>query len=683
MIDNINCHGSLTSSLEQAQLLPSEKFYFTSQPLRQLKLGSPTRYNTTTSNTTTFFKNLRIKLNSVMSAPSKTVFKPDTCDTPSDVTIIVEDGKKFEAHRHILADASPFFERLLSNDMRESKEGVVRLQMLTESALGDILEFIYTGCVQISDEDRAYDLIAMADYLFLPQLKSLAGDVLTRDINCSNCVSRCNFGETYQCEELIAATKNFIFANFSTLAKTDEFLHMPSNEVEMWISSDEINVSAEEDVFEFILSWIDHNKVDRKKYFFTLFRHIRVVYVSRDYFRTNIVTNKLVMCDTDCLDHLNKSENKRGCFLKPRKSLQVPVIFIRGQETQNNKSLCYFPREDACCTAPDRIPSCWCIPPFTCHDQIYFQTPTDSVGNFNLLSYDTFSNTSTSLSLKHLDYVSQLLVTSQNEIYALVGERFGDFQRISPSSIMKHDHKSNSWKHESSFDWTPRYKICIINKDDVIYFLGGKVRCPLSTPLADAYRYDISAKKFQKITEMKQTRSGAHGAALHGKIFVIGGKGRFFHDFGTRYFLRTTCEVYNETTDEWQMIAGLKVPNGFSLTRVVGMLSVDDKLFVLGNYFQYFHPSISHRRTRGIGTLANILPLTTIECYDPDKNEWNKKTEFPNRPICEACSMRVFKGSEFVRKISSPLKCHNPSQSENKNQKTFPDTQNKKKCLVM
>ena len=629
--------------------------------------------NTTVSNTTTSFKNLRIQFNSVMSAPSKPVFKPDTNDIPSDVTIIVKDGKKCEAHKHILADASPFFDKLLSTDMRESKEAVVRLQMLTESVLGDILEFIYTGCVQISDEDRAYDLIAMADYLFLPQLKSLAGDVLTRDINCSNCVSRYHFGETYQCEELIAATKNFIFANFSILAKTDEFLNMPCNKVEMWISSDEINVSAEEDVFEFILAWIDHNKVDRKKYFFALFRHVRLFYVSRDYIRTNIVPNKFVMCDTDCLDHLNKSENNGRRLLRPRKSLEVPVIFIRGQRKRNNKSLCYFPREDACCTAPDTMPSGTCIP-FTCHDQIYFQTRAYPVGEFNLLRYDTFSNTSTSLSLKHLDNVCQLLVTSQNEIYALVGERF--LHIISPSCIMKHDHEANSWTHESSFDWVPRRNICLIYKDDVIYFLGGKAR---STLLPDAYKYDISAKKFEKVAEMKEARSDAHGAAFNGKIFVIGGERRF-DDCGTERFLGTTCEVYNETTDEWQMVAGLKVPDRFSLNRVVGMLSVDDKLYVLGHYFQYT------RRTRSKGTFSYIGEFTTIECYDPEKNEWNKKTEFPYKitlSMGPASSMSFFKESEFLRKVSAPLKCQCPSQSQTKNQETLSDMQNKKICSVM
>ena len=619
-----------------------------------------------------------------MSAPSKPVFKPqDTCDTPSDVTIIVEDGKEFQAHKHILADASPFFKKLLSSDMRESKDGVVRLQMLTEFVLGDILEFIYTGCVQISDEDHAQDLIAMADFLFLPQLKSIAGDVLTRDINFSNCVSRYHSAETYQCEVLISATKKFIFANFGTVAKTDEFLNISITEVEMWISSDEINVSAEEDVFEFILAWIDHNEVDRKKYFFTLFRHVRLVYVSRDYFRTNIVTNKFVMCDTDCLDHLNKSENNGRCCLKPRKSLEVPVIFIPGQGRElNDKSVCYFPREDVWCTAPDTMPSDWCSA-FPCHDQLYTKK-FDSSGGFSVSRYNTFSNTSTSLSLKHLDFLSQLVVTSQNEIYALVDDSIGDFGKLALSSIMKHDQESNSWKHEWSFDWTPRSKICIINKDDVIYFVGGKVRCRgLSTPLTDAYRYGITAKKFEKVAEMKEARYGAYGAAARGKIFVTGGTGTSSHDSGTSYFWRRTCEVYNESSDEWQVIAGLEIPHWFSLAGVLSMTCVDGKLYAVGEYYEFYHHG--HRRTPfrrrhcRHSHITYALRSTRIECYDPGKNEWSKKTEFPGRCMGQACSMRVFKGSEFLGKVSSPL----PSQSESKNQETVLDMEDKKKCLVM
>lgn len=206
----------------------------------------------------------------------KGVFMPrDTCDSPCDVTLVIDDGKEVKAHRHILAQASPFFEKLLSSNMMESREGVIRLEMLTESVLGDILEFVYTSCVQISDEDRAQDLITMADYLVLPQLKSLAGRTLTTMLNSANCVSIYQFGERYQCKEVIAGTQQFILANFSAVATTKEFLNISREEVKMWTSSDEINVNAKEDVFAFIAKWIDHDEVERKKYFSELFCHVQ------------------------------------------------------------------------------------------------------------------------------------------------------------------------------------------------------------------------------------------------------------------------------------------------------------------------------------------------------------------------------------------------------------------------
>ena len=204
------------------------------------------------------------------------VFMPqDTRDGPCDVTLVIDDGKEVKAHQHILAQASPFFEKLLSSNMKESREGVIRLEMLTESVLGDILEFVYTGCVQISDEDRAQDLIAMADYLVLPQLKSLAGSTLTTMLNSANCVSIYQFGERYHCKEVIAGTQQFILANFSAVATTKEFLNISRDEVKMWTSSDEINVSAKEDVVAFIAKWIDHDEVERKKYFSELFCHVQ------------------------------------------------------------------------------------------------------------------------------------------------------------------------------------------------------------------------------------------------------------------------------------------------------------------------------------------------------------------------------------------------------------------------
>lgn len=67
--------------------------------------------------------------------------------------------KQLNAHVQVsiqvLLQASPFFEKLLHIDLKESKEGCVRLEIITESIMADILEFIFTGSVHISNEDNA------------------------------------------------------------------------------------------------------------------------------------------------------------------------------------------------------------------------------------------------------------------------------------------------------------------------------------------------------------------------------------------------------------------------------------------------------------------------------------------------------------------------------------------------
>ena len=111
--------------------------------------------------------------------------------------------------------------------------------------------------------------------------------------NASNCISTYHFAELYQFDELLSRTRQFILKNFSAVAKTNEFLNLSNKEVEMWISrSDEIEVSAEEGVFEIILEWIARDENERKKSFAELFREVRLVYVLRDFLSSTIATNR-------------------------------------------------------------------------------------------------------------------------------------------------------------------------------------------------------------------------------------------------------------------------------------------------------------------------------------------------------------------------------------------------------
>ena len=186
-------------------------------------------------------------------------------DDSSAVTVLVfKDGKEFRASRNELSAASDFFCTLLNSDMKENREGIIRLEHITETVMKDVLEFMRCGCVMITQEKATY-LLEAADYLIISSLKTIVGRFLER---CSS---------------------------------IREFLNLESQQVEQWISSNEIAVSSVEEVFKLILQWIAQSKCERKRKFEELFRHVRLPYLSRDYMCKHVITNDLVKENPSCL----------------------------------------------------------------------------------------------------------------------------------------------------------------------------------------------------------------------------------------------------------------------------------------------------------------------------------------------------------------------------------------------
>ena len=571
---------------------------------------------------------------------------PQSLDHPSDVTLVVQDGKEFKAHKDVLSEASPFFEKLLNSNMKESKEGVVRLEMFSEPVMAATLEFIYTGSVQIMTQEMAQGLIVMADYLFLSNLRTLAVRAAEKlqTLNTSNCISIYYFAEIYQCQELLSQARKFILENFTAASKTEEFLNMSNEKVEMWISSDEINISAEEDVFEIILAWINGDRSEREKYFAELFCQVRLNYVTPDYLRSYVLTNDLVTDNDGCLNlvkeamKLSDSYNYYCLSAWPRKSLETAIIIV----SVNEHILGYSPREDTWCTMsvhprykvfsnPQLVP---------CHGKLYSAHYPCSR---QWLSYDPFSSIWTLLPFTDSRNVKQIFVGNENEMYAFMSTPFRfvkngpcDFRRY----ITKYNPETNSWEDIISFNYekTSLFEslyfiedMCIVAKGSFIYFIGGweVIR---HTFLKDVYRYDLTGQKLEKLADLHIDKATC-GASAHGKIFVTGKikrNGNWSH----------TCEVYDETTNEWQLIAGWKMPPGKRLN-ILSVFSVAHKLYALVLYAQ----------------VSDLLRVK-IECYDLDKDEWNEVTEIPiyvnatkarshpATPVVSryACSMKVFKG---------------------------------------
>ena len=586
-------------------------------------------------------------------------------DHPFDITLVVADGKEFKAHKSVLSEASPFFEKLLHSDMRECNEGVVRLEMLTELCLRDILEFIYTGRAKISVEDNAQDLIAMADYLVLPNLKALAENYLVQNLDYSNCVSVYYFAERYRCKDLICVCKNFILANFTTVSNTGDFLNLSNTEVKMWISSDEIDVSAEEDVFTLILTWIDRAKIERKKYFTELFREVRLACVPRDYLLSDIVTNDLVNDNEGCMDLVKDamkfidSRNYHYLRVKPRKSLTTPVIVfefcsIDGEGDQ--VVACYYPREDSWSRfyGPELPDSLSVRKVISCHGELYFIPDLILHESGGPLRYDAFSDSWESIPYMHAEQriIRKVFVGNEDEIYVLSvsklnGRNCWEEECVEVGHgkhlyfITKYKPESNSWEDITSFDMGSRVMICVVAKDNFIYFLGGLARSgDEQMTLTDADRYDLSTNSWVKIADLQVPRYKtyvAFAAVAYGKVTIVG---------GIREFGDPIAEIYDERTNEWQIIPAPNLMQN-KLPVTPSWVCTDGRLFAFGGL------TSSRSQTGRI-----------IKCYDPDSNLWKEITRIPLEVLPRGtmksrefkvytCSMTFLKENDFLEQASS------------------------------
>ena len=103
--------------------------------------------------------------------------------------------------------------------------------------------------------------------------------------------------------------------------------------------------------------------------------------------------------------------------------------------------------------------------------------------------------------------------------------------------------------HPDKNEWQDAREPCIVcwgscgvSDGRHIYFIGGTwynsaMDVSGSTTVQ---RFDPRGESWEEIAAMNEARQDAFGAAMNGKIYVAGGK---------------TCEVYNPSTNEWQLIS--------------------------------------------------------------------------------------------------------------------------------
>ena len=528
-------------------------------------------------------------------------------DSFCDVTIAVKD-KEFKAHRAVLAAASPFFLTLLTSNMKESNEQMIKVELeeATKSVMEDALKYLYTGNVTVV-EGRAHNLIATANFLLLPGLKTMAANVLKETVTTENCVFNYYFAEKYECVELKDKCRDVINANFSVVMETEDFLKLDQKQVMEWVSSDDVIVKEEENIFKGIVKWVSHNKSERKGDFPELLHQVRLPFLSHDFLLDELVKDELitknpVFCSNFVINAMKVVLSSSDSPQQPRKCQETHIdgIFICG----GKRALCYFPQKDMWYRLADS--------PFQDYEDhhtlveyesnIYVADgKTRQLGKSHVLEFYSPLKNSWGTAQRSDDITDFTCFTVlKGDMYATCFDNL-----FSKGRICRYESENNCWRDMDA----PPYlqdRACVVADEQFLYIIGGTVDWG-ENAVCTTKRFDPINNKLEEVAGLNFGRYNACGAAMNRKLFTAGG-------WNSRNRYNLYSEVFNASTNEWQLIANLTIPRFNS-----SMVCFDGRLYVLGGITS----------VKGEGRIRTLA----VQVFDSEINEWQEISSIPVKSL--------------------------------------------------
>lgn len=238
-----------------------------------------------------------------------------------DITIKI-DEQTFYAHRVILAASSAYFEAMFASGMTESTNSEIKLKGLECSAFDAILDFMYTGKVNLCKEN-IQAVLSAASMLHIHHLKRECSKLLASYVTPLNCLGIKAFAESHGCDDLARCAMECELTRFNEVTAGEEFLLLPADQLVEIISNDNLITNSEEDVFNGICKWVNHDHTTRSPCFPACFRHVRLSQMSPVCLADKIRTNKLVQGSMECRDWLD--EILISYFLIPERRTNIPL----------------------------------------------------------------------------------------------------------------------------------------------------------------------------------------------------------------------------------------------------------------------------------------------------------------------------------------------------------------------
>ena len=237
--------------------------------------------------------------------------------------------EEYPCHRNILAVSSPYFKAMFTSDLRESKEFKITFNEITASTMSSIIDYAYTGRVEIMVEN-AQELLAAGSLLQYPAIVDACCEFLSRHLHPSNCLGIEEFAQMHSCSKLELEAHRVALENFSAVVDYDEFLEILPERLITYLSSDLIDVRNEEIVYDAAMLWIHADVEQRLRHLYRVLENIRLVTVEVQYLESVIEKDPLIQSIEQCRSLVEDAKRYHETVMdqhgKRRRSMQMDMI---------------------------------------------------------------------------------------------------------------------------------------------------------------------------------------------------------------------------------------------------------------------------------------------------------------------------------------------------------------------
>uniref|UniRef100_UPI00358F94B4 kelch-like protein 8 n=2 Tax=Myxine glutinosa TaxID=7769 RepID=UPI00358F94B4 len=518
-----------------------------------------------------------------------------------DITVKVG-FKEIHCHRLVLSASIPYFHNMFLADMVETRQGEVHIQdaLIEDTSLESIVNFAYSGRLCITPSS-VQSLLYAACILRVDSIVRTCSEFMLSKLEPGNCLGVHAFAEAHHLQGLIKAADTFACEHFGAISMLNEFLETSPVHLVALLSSSDLCVSSEVEVYEGAMRWLHHNPQHHKDWLTTIMEQVRLPLLPLEYLMQAPFSEELLRGQMRCRDFLDEAKNyhlllqhhqsmtgfEYSIRTTQRKSAAGALCCVGGRGTLGDpfRSVeCYDPLRNRWFLAPEMNSRRRHVGVISVGGKVYAVGGHD--GNEHLTSMEVFDPEVNKWVFKAPMETRRrgiaLATLATGPIYAIGGLD----DSTCYSMVERYDIAADDWSTVFPMN-VHRGGVGAAALWSHIYAVGGNDG---QKTLSSVEQYDPLLDKWTFVREMKKNRAGAGVTVLNGCLYAIGG----FDD----HFPLSSVERYDARSNEWADVEALSIPRGG-----VAVASLMGRIVAVGG-----HNGRSY--------------LQTAEAFEPRANRW-------------------------------------------------------------